>query len=48
MKHEVSFVVRQQEEIKELIQPSWVVEKGTLPDREMRSLIKAKNYLCLQ
>ncbi|HUD09540.1 MAG TPA: ATP-binding protein [Patescibacteria group bacterium] len=42
LKHEVDFVVRQQEEVEELIQASWISDSYSLPDREMRSLIKAK------
>jgi predicted AAA+ superfamily ATPase len=42
LQHEVDFVIRQQEEVKELIQTSWIGNNNSLPDREMRSLIKAK------
>ena len=42
LKHEVDFVLREKEEVKELIQVSWAVEGNSLPEREERSLIKAK------
>lgn len=42
LKHEVDFVVREHEEVKELIQASWITEDGNIPKRETRSLEKAK------
>ncbi|MBI2464073.1 ATP-binding protein [Candidatus Peregrinibacteria bacterium] len=42
LNHEVDFVIREQEDIKELIQTTWITEGGLLPEREQRSLEKTK------
>lgn len=43
LRHEVDFVIRKQEDVQELLQVCFVSDKSTLPDREMRSLKKARN-----
>lgn len=43
--HEVDFVLRRQEEVTQLVQVCFVSDGEAMPDREIKSLIKAANVL---
>lgn len=47
-RHEVDFILRRQEEVTQLIQVCFISDREVVPDREVKSLVKAANQLDCQ